>query len=318
LIRYTSRTSRSRYSTKDGKILKSLATFVILFLLVGQSYASLKITSYNIRTFGKDGETTNTRELKKIIKDLRSDIIGVQEIVNSRSFHSFIRSNFKNYNVVLSKCGGGGKQKLGFVYDKTKLKLIKHIEDDSISDPQVDKVRGGDCDASLRPLMLGFFQEIKTKRKLLVIGVHLKAGGSERSFAKRAVQYKMLKDIYKSYEAKYKNIIVLGDFNTTGYDDRNIDYDRYMSMVSGMRASDITRKISCTAYWGGEIWDDEIEEPSILDHILISRNLQRGKVTGVRVDAHCKRVNCAEAEVSELGTSYESVSDHCPISATIQ
>lgn len=296
------------------KVLSSL----LVLLCVSSTYASIKISSYNIRMYGKSGEYTNASKLKQIIHEMNSDLIGVQEIVNVTKFKTFIGENFKNYKVIMSKCGGGGSQKLGVVYDSNKLELVKMIEDDSISNPKGldDDVLG--CRSSLRPLVTAFFKVRKTQKSLVAMVVHLKAGGSYTSYRKRAQQYKMLKSIFIQYEQKYPQIVMLGDFNTTGYDERTQDYDRFIDMVSGMNVYDSSQNIVCTSYWSGATWDDNIEEPSNLDHILISKELRKNKKMQFSVGAHCKQVQCKEAKRDELGETYENVSDHCPISVTIQ
>ena len=298
-------------------------TSLLAFLLVSSSYASITISSYNIRMYGKSGENTDQAKLKEILTEMNSDLIGVQEIVSVPKLKSFISSNFKNYAVAMSKCGGAGSQKLGVIYDTTKLELVKMIEDDSISNPKnnpqnefEDDVLG--CRSSLRPLVIAFFKERKTQQSLVAMVVHLKAGGSSTSYRKRAQQYKMLQSIYKQYEQKYSRIVMLGDFNTTGFDDRTEDYDHFMSMVTGMNAYDSSQNIACTSYWSGNSWDDNIEEPSLLDHILLSNDLSNSKKMQFRVGAHCKQVSCAEATYDDLGVTYQNVSDHCPISVTIE
>lgn len=297
--------------------MKVIITMMV-FCIFGSVHASLKISTYNIRMFGRTGENTNLLKLKEIISDVDANLIGVQEIVSATKFKSFIESNFKNYAVSLSTCGGGGKQKLGFVYDKTRLELVNFVEDDSISSPKgTDLEPSPDrCSGSLRPLIIGTFKDLNTKKNIVAMVVHLKAGGSETSYRKRAQQYLALKSIYKKYEAKFENIVMLGDFNTTGYNDRTVDYDRFMDMITTVDVFDSAEKISCTSYWSGSSWDDNIEEPSILDHILISKEMRKSAKLQFTVGTHCKKVSCKEANYFELGESYHNVSDHCPVSVT--
>lgn len=299
-------------------IVKAFFTACVLLCLTQLSYASIKVTSYNIRNFGRSGSFTDLIELKTIINDLNSDILGVQEIVSISKFKNFIDDNFINYNGIFSKCGGRGEQHLGILYNKNKFKLIETFEEDELSYITLESESPQGCTGSLRPILIGKFKELSSSKDFIVMVVHLKAGGGWSSITRRAKQYKIISKTIKRYESKgHQNIIVMGDFNTTGYIPKNSDFKNFQYLISSSQTFDISSKISCTSYWSGVEWDDNIEEPSILDHILFSRNINVNSIKDVTVDGHCKQVNCKTASDYELGTSYLKVSDHCPISAKI-
>jgi hypothetical protein len=79
---------------------------------------------------------------------------------------------------------------------------------------------------------------------------------------------------------------------------------------------DLAQNLGCSAYWWGGS-DDGIEDPSLLDHIVVTPGLRKN-TNQAQVSGHCKKVSCRQASLKDLGVSYESVSDHCPITATIQ
>ncbi len=278
--------------------------------------ASLRFSTYNIRMFDSKKLQTNLVELKKIIHNLDTDFLTVQEIVDTRGFQNFILKNFKEYKVSLSTCGGMGRQKIGFVYNKSKFKLIRVYEDKRISD--FDRNTSDRC-GRLRPALVGVFQLRLTGEKFVALGLHLKAGGGLKNYRKRAKQYREINTIINELKAKVsKNIILMGDFNTTGFIDRDMDYRNFDHMLSDAYMHTISERLNCTSYWSGENSQDNIEESSILDHIVHPIAFLGQKRAHSEVHTHCKKVMCNNVSASELGTSYKSVSDHCPITTTFK
>lgn len=290
-----------------------LTVFVVLFSW--SSFAKIKLTTYNIRTFDVKNSYTNKKELKKIISSLKSDIITVEEIVNHNSFKQFIIRNFKGYKVHLSTCGGGGRQKIGFVYRSDKFILENAYEDKRLSDP--GHVVGEYGCGRLRPALVGVFKERKSKKKFVVIGVHLKAGGSPGNYLKREAQYKIVSRMVEELRlADYKNIVLMGDFNSTGYVHFDQDYLNFTNMLAttGMKTS--SQNLKCTAYWSGQDRTDDIEESSVLDHILYPSGFLSYKRSRSSVSSHCYKNSCDFVSSDDLGLSYKEVSDHCPVSLT--
>lgn len=289
--------------------LKLIGLLVVLSL---QCFAGLKFGSYNIRTFDKNGSYTNKVELKEIIRKANFDFYSVEEIVNAESFKNFIKINFPQFDVVLSSCGGAGRQKLGFVYNRFKVKMLSIREDDILSD-----VKSSGCD-SLRPAMIGEFQQISNGRKFNAIAVHLKAGSGSRNYSRRNTQYAILGDLVEAFQKRgQKDIVIMGDFNTTGYALRDADYKNFRKFLNDHSLSTSARYIRCTSYWGGSDYSDNIEEASTLDHIVYSDNFMGNDSLSFDVYAHCEKARCRDTYVNVLGTSYEEVSDHCPISLQV-
>ncbi len=94
-------------------LLKSLLLTIITTFMFSAT-AGLKIGAYNIRNFDKPGSPTNKALLKQNILKESPDLLAVEEIFDKWSFKSFVQKELKGYEVVLSQCGGGGSQKLGF------------------------------------------------------------------------------------------------------------------------------------------------------------------------------------------------------------
>ncbi|MEX0798480.1 MAG: endonuclease/exonuclease/phosphatase family protein [Bacteriovoracaceae bacterium] len=281
---------------------------LLLFVAFSAS-AALKIGTFNIRNFDKPGTNTNKKLLKEIILNINPDLLAVQEIFNESSFRSFIQKEFSGYKIILSKCGGGGSQKLGFIYKTSSLKALSSYEDKRLSSALNER-----C-GSLRPAMVGLFKDLEKNEVIAALSVHLKAGSGSRNFSRRAKQYDALKVIFDELKQKgYKNILAAGDFNTTGWDLRNADFHNFEKFLNGVSASTTASKVACSSYWSGRDYQDGIEEASTLDHVVYTDNFYNGPSQAPQVGGHCALANCQDVPESELGEGYQSVSDHCPVS----
>lgn len=294
------------------KILIALA--LVATTLTAQA---LTIGTYNIRNFDYDQRSrvkTDKSALANILKSLEADVLSVEEINETEEFKRFVSSRFPGYKAALSECGGAHGQRLGFLYNTATVELLSFSEDLSISNPGGDE----DCYNGSRPMAIGLFQVKATKQKFYGITVHLKSGGAAGSLHKRKKQYSIIRQTIKDlqYSSGVKDFYVAGDFNTTEFITRGSDYAALNSIVNELGMINLTAKVACTAYWWGGS-DDGIETPSILDHLIVTPGLLK-KETTAKVSGHCQKVRCQEVSERDLGISYEGVSDHCPVTATIQ
>lgn len=294
------------------------AFFSALFLASTVSAQALTIGAYNIRNFDYDERyriSTNKVELASMITALNVDVLSVEEINNTQEFEKFVANKLPGYGTELSRCGGEHGQHLGFVYNKNKVELLAFNEDLSISEPGTP----GSCDSGSRPLAIALFQIKATKQKFYGFTVHLKSGSQAASLKKRNEQYKIIMNTMNELKSKtgVKDFYVAGDFNTTEYVSRGSDYVELNKAVKEMGMIDLASNLKCTAYyWGGT--DDGIESPSMLDHVLATPGLVKTKTAEAKAYGHCATASCREVPIKELGISYESVSDHCPVTATVQ
>lgn len=280
--------------------------FSLLFalLLSFPVWAKWSVTTYNIRNFDKDFSAgkTDLVELAKIIKDVESDVMAFEEVVNKKAFDALIKKNLPGHVYEISGCGGGGKQHLSVVYNPKTFEFVSKKEDLSFS---------GDFSAcgSLRPVFLVTLKNKANKKNYTFGVVHLKAGGNQNAFSQRWQQYLKLVELANAY--KNENLILLGDFNSTGYNIKDQDFVKFEEFISDAGLRTMTETLGCTNYWAGTAGGPEFQS-SILDHIVVQdKNVP--DVTSARVGAHCARTECRPARPSELGTSYENVSDHCPV-----
>ncbi len=290
------------------------AIFALLFTITAQA---LTIGAYNIRNFDYDERSrikTNKQELSILLQSLRFDVLSVEEVNNTAEFERMIDAKLPGYDTAISRCGGAHGQHLGFVFNTNTVELLSFNEDLSISEPG----KPGTCDSGARPLAIALFKIKATGQKYYALTAHLKAGGDAGSISKRQKQYEIIANVVKELRGKtgVKDFSIAGDMNTTEYLNRGADYKFFSKMVSDLGMTDLAATSACSAYyWGGT--DDGIETPTLLDHVVVTPGLMK-KQTKAEASGHCKKVSCREVPATELGIIYESVSDHCPMTANIQ
>jgi endonuclease/exonuclease/phosphatase family metal-dependent hydrolase len=292
-----------------------ISALLLLSSLTAQ--ASITIGAYNIRNFDYDERAhikTNKVELASLLTNLKADVLSVEEINNTAEFEKFVAAKLPGYDTELTRCGGAHGQRLGFVWNKSKVDMLGFAEDLSISEPGTS----GSCDSGSRPMAIGLFQIKATKQKFYGITVHLKSGSESSSADKRSKQYQIIKKTIKNLISKtgVKDFYVAGDFNTTEYLAKGGDYKELTAVVRDLGMTDLAANLKCSAYWWGGS-NDGIETPSLLDHILVTPGLVKGSPQ-VQAGGHCQKVSCRQVPVKELGESYAGVSDHCPVTAIIQ
>jgi endonuclease/exonuclease/phosphatase family metal-dependent hydrolase len=295
-------------------VLITLFNFSVEARDKGPAKEGLNFATFNIRNYGSDDPSNKTdkRRLKSLLLKTGADVIGVQEVVDEVDFKNFIKRYLTGYSVRLTKCGGLGNQKLGFVYKTSVLTLSSFSEDQIMNEKR-------QCAKGLRPAAIAKFRNKKNGIRFTAINVHLKAGGSQSNADKRYWQYGQLTKLIKKQKnlgAKY--FVVVGDFNTTDYVLRNKNYKRFLNFVENNSFIDFSESLECSSFWYGGVQDGYFT-PSLLDHILVSRVLwNRYKIQEVKVGSHCKRVRCDESHEDTLGETFKEVSDHCPVSGTLR
>lgn len=297
-------------------MMKQVLASALLFTSLSLQ-AAITIGAYNIRNFDYDDRYrihTNKTELATILKSLNVDVLSVEEINNTAAFEKFVANKLPGYEVALSNCGGAHGQHLGFIYNTAKIELLSFNEDLSVSNPGGQ----GACYSGSRPLAIGLFQIKATKQKFYGMTAHLKSGSNPESLQKRAKQFEIIKNLVLElkYRTGIKDFYIAGDLNTTEFLNRGADYNLMNRLVRDLGMINLTQNVPCTAYWWGGT-DDGIETPSLLDHVLVTPGLLKVKRPTL-VHGHCRKVSCREVPEYDLGISYESVSDHCPITNTIQ
>lgn len=281
------------------------ALFLIFLSL--PAWAKWSVSTFNIRNFDRDPSSGNTdlQELSKILQDVKSDVMAFEEVVNVNAFTDLVSKNFPSYQYKISDCGGFGKQRLAIIFNPNTFDYVKHSEDLTFSG------NTGAC-GSLRPVFVVTLKHKKENQIYNFAAVHLKAGADDRSYTQRWQQYLKLEELAEKFSEKH--LILLGDFNTTGYILGNQDFKKFENLLRSTDMRTMTEELGCTNYWKAGIVARELQ-PSILDHIVLQSKIV-DSVRSVRVGTHCERVSCRPATTQELGKSYTSVSDHCPVQVT--
>ena len=292
-----------------------LCSILSLFALDGFS-STWKMATYNIRNFksnreGRGLSSTDLEKLKSIIKETQADIIGVQEIVDHDGFKKFVEKELQDYKVIIEICGGSGRQNLGFIYKRTKFRLKKVEADLSVT-------LGSSCKNGLRPALIADFYWKPGKMDVRFVGLHLKAGGDDDDKERRYQQFKVIGDnILKYYKNGIKNIVIMGDLNTTDYILKDVYYRKFKYFLRKTSMKDYARDTECTSYWK-KFKNDPARYSSKLDHILVSKNLAaKHPYVESESQAHCYYNSCEPAILEDLGESYEKVSDHCPVVSSL-
>lgn len=296
--------------------MKNFLLFAAALIFITNSFASLKIGTFNIRNYDLDQRSnthTNKKLLVQVLKKLDYDFFSVQEIRKKQDFIQLIKKNLPNYDVALSECGGAHGQKLGFVYDKRRFKVLRFYEEMAIAttNPNVDPV----CNSGSRPGFVAQFLDRDNNKTFLAIALHLKAGGSKRSLEKRYYQFGTLSRLVAKLGNKYGPIMLIGDLNTTEYKKGNSSsyYQRFQQFLNKTGMENLTSDVGCSSYWWGGRNDGK-EYPSQLDQILVQKDFVKtyGSYQSYTT-AHCSTVRCQVSPKSKLGKIYAEVSDHCPL-----
>ncbi len=285
-------------------------SLILILLLSFPGWAKWSVTTYNIRNFDNDFRAgkTDLEELARIIKSVQSDVMAFEEVVNVKAFETLVKKNLPGYSYEISSCGGGGKQQLAVAYNLKTFEFVSQVEDRTFSGSGSSK-----C-GSLRPVLLVDLLHKESKQIYTFGVVHLKAGGNDRAYAQRWEQYLKLKNLSKRYANK--NLILLGDFNSTGYNIKDEDFQRFEDFIDQSKMRTMTESLGCTNYWTGTAGGNEFQS-SILDHIVI-QDKNVSSVEEVKVGSHCAKMDCRPATPEELGPSFEAVSDHCPVQVTFK
>lgn len=288
--------------------------YSLILLLTHQAHASLRVGTYNIRNFDYDVRSntpTNKLFLVETIKSMNVDLLAVEEVHNTEEFNHMVETQFNGrYKVILSNCGGAHGQRLGFIYDISKLNLNDFSEDMGTVSPGQEQ--RNPCVSGSRPIALGTFTRKDTNESFVALAVHLKSGGQQRSISKRFRQLEVISQVVKRLNFNgEKNIIIMGDFNSTEYILKNNTYRKFVQSVNRMNLTETTTNLSCSAYWWGGS-NDSRQYPSTLDHILVSQNFSN-KATSSEVFGHCRKLHCQSTPENQMGRSFDEVSDHCPI-----
>ncbi len=246
------------------------------------------VATFNIEHFPKDQRQVDGAfaEMAK----LRAGIIAVQEITDTELFAVTARRRIgKDWSFVPEHAPDGTfDHQIGVLFDSRSYAFVrKRLHDGT---------RLGDRH---KPTLDVELRERDTHEVLHVLVIHFKSGGEHHSTRHR--QYAALGKTVEEVRRSGHRVIVLGDFNATGNEDR-ADLAR---LATATRMTWATEHLPCSAFW------DRIDScpTSRLDHVLTSMSPLETHAAG-----GCAEVGCDTHDRCPLYEEY--VSDHCPVVVT--
>ncbi|MBD3226518.1 MAG: hypothetical protein GF313_17465 [Caldithrix sp.] len=264
------------------------------------------LKSYGIDLrYPPQGESTDIEALFHLLDSLDIELLGVQEIVDGPLFAQKAQHYLgDHYRFIYSK--SGGSQKVGFLYDSTRLTLKGE------SRTYLSVALGED--SRLRPAFSAFFQYKKNGFDFHALVTHLKAMPSGRDI--REKQWKAIKtiltDIQKDNE---KDIILLGDFNNVS----PIREQEFLPLMDQLNYYWATGELETKGsnYWQPDYKVERVQS-SLIDHIFISDDAKVEYVdNSLKVGGMCA-TGAEEFKGDAIPDYFHTISDHCPVFATFR
>jgi exonuclease III len=297
---------------------------------------NLRIAEYNIRNFpvdvmgatdgGTDGGAASTQPdrdtrpplvrkqdktdeaaLIDVLEKLDFDVLAVEEINDTRRFDEVLgrlgARTGRSYQSVYS-LEWDHPQHVGIIVRKDRLRI------------ESSKVHG---EIATRPTMRAGLSAriVSTKTGGVDFGflvLHLASGDSAGRATLRAEQAKFAGKVVADLQAASndKDFIVVGDMNTAR---DTLELPAFDSALGG--PSGLVRQppdLACSTYYTKGP-TNPVLQPSFIDNVYFASMDERDREVPVTVGAHCYERSCQpfESDSAEHGTSYWSVSDHCPV-----
>jgi hypothetical protein len=246
---------------------------------------------------------------------LDADLLGLQEVNDTRRFPPILRRAVEDrkMGVRFSKGGGRFGQHLAIAWDVDVLELAEEPED-------VDATLLED---GMRPAFAAYFRSRRAGGiDFTVIVVHHESG--PQNFGDRRRQNRALADWITSRvnEIGDPDVVLLGDFNSTGSPRGGLEGELQSmeAILGGAGLRRLPNEMGCSSYWEGGGERDGIQRSSLLDHVFLRGFSADGVVVPVQAWLHCARFECADF-VSRAGAedgTFWDVSDHCPLTFEIR
>jgi endonuclease/exonuclease/phosphatase family metal-dependent hydrolase len=250
---------------------------------------------------------TDESVLVDILERLDFDVLAVEEINDTARF-----------DAVLARLGARSGRAYQSVYSLAwehpqHTGIIVRSDRLRIESP---KVHG---EIATRPTMrAGLSARIVSTRSggidfgLLVL--HLASGDSAGRATLRAEQAKFAAQAVAERQAELgdTDFVVVGDMNTARDDKELPAFDSAMGEGSGLVRE--LPDLACSTYYTKGPQNPVLQQ-SFIDNVYFASMAERDRTVPVTVGAHCYERSCEpfESDSAETGTSYWSVSDHCPV-----
>jgi endonuclease/exonuclease/phosphatase family metal-dependent hydrolase len=244
----------------------------------------LEIATFNIENFPK-GERQIAGAFA-ILSEIGAPVIALQEITDPIAFEREARARLgDHYRAVWNS--GGPEQRIGVLYDRDRFELAFSRTHD-----QTRLTPNGKPTLEVRLRRRGGARAIR------VFVVHLKAGGDSADL--RREQLRQLAPIVLAGVESFDDVIVLGDFNATGDEDRAA----LARFARETRTNWASEDLECTSYWNRR----DGCRGTALDHVFSVRAPR-----DIAARGPCEEIGCSP-EDGRCPIFHRDVSDHCPVS----
>jgi len=286
--------------------------------------SDLRIAAWNMRNFPIDerpqtddlgySRRANICDVETALAGLDADILGLQEVDDTRRFPPILRRACKGraMRVVFSAGGGRFGQHLAIAWDNDTLELAKEpVEITAVA-----------FEDGMRPALAAYLRSRSADGiDFTLVVVHLESGPD--NFGERRRQNRALASWIEWWidEIGDPDVVVLGDFNTSG-SPRGGPEGEMQSLDAILGRAGLRRlenETGCSEYWEGHGDRDGIQVPSLLDHVFLRGFGPDAVVQPLQAWLHCARWECSElvSRVGEEDGTFWDVSDHCPLTFEI-
>ncbi len=266
------------------------------------SDAALVLLDWNLHNFPNPEQ--DQAAMESMMTSLNPDVIALQEIADRDALAALL----PEHTILASDLAGSHGQHVGVAFPPTTEALAPLLEHDAVT-----------LGRRVRPAVSTY---LRTRHGLdfHVVVVHLKAtpaGATLRRLQWAALAVVIARARSTGPGAGDEDIVVIGDFNTTGAPDTTTaaelaDLDATMAMLGLRRVAD---PAGCSAYWDGSRRDAWLE-PTLLDLAYV------GGFPGHRMHAGaigaCARRQCRplRSTATHPDPDIATSSDHCPLLVT--
>ncbi len=268
--------------------LRVLAALVVValayFALRGGE--GVRVATFNIRMY-PESERQEAGAFEAI-RQLGAAAVAVQEITEPQRFAKAARERLgESWRFVWPAASPA--QRVGVLYDDAKWTLL------STTTHRDTLVYDG-----AKPAFEVRLRDREGGDELVLVVVHLKAGGDGLEIRRR--QLDGLRTVVERLTDTADHVVVLGDFNSTGPQDRE-------AIDALAEATDVewaSEDLDCTSYWTPET----ACVGAALDHVLASDSTD-----DVTARGPCESEGCAPGD--RCPTFFSEVSDHCPLTVDL-
>ena len=245
----------------------------------------LRVATFNIENYPRDAR--QVAGAFALLDTLDAPVVAVQEITDPRAFEQAARAHLGD-SFRFVHHAGGPLQRVGVLYDADRFALAYARTHDATRIEGLGK-----------PTL-----EVRLRRgrgpALRVFVVHLKAGGAFAGV--RREQLRQLAPIVRAATESWDEVIVLGDFNATGAEDR----ETLAAFAQSTRLHWASAGLACTSYW------DRSDgcRGAALDHVLT-----RERPRAIEARGPCEEIGCSPGD--RCPTFHREVSDHCPVTVDL-